>query len=291
MILVVGEILFDVFPDYKKIGGAPFNFAVHMKRFGFPVRFISRVGDDEEGREIIKYIERYGFNSSDIQVDPDYPTGRVLVGIDEMGVPDFQILEDAAYDRIDLQSPLLKKDAELIYYGSLIQRTVNSSSQLYRLLDSLDSQVVRFCDINLRKKCFSRESVIRSMEKADVLKLNYDELNYVKGITGFEGGDRDLYNYFSEEFSVHRIAVTNGPDESVLFDRGILVSGKPQSPAEMKDTVGAGDSFAAVLAAGLLNGLDMEEILFRALKFSSYICSIEGAIPEDKNYYKKIGIN
>ena len=126
MILSIGEILVDIFPNYERIGGAPFNFAYHMKKFGFPTRFISRIGCDETGENINRFISESGFDKKDIQLDADHPTGRVQVQLNEKGIPDFEILKDVAYDHISFDTVInncKENPPEFVYFGSLIQRT------------------------------------------------------------------------------------------------------------------------------------------------------------------------
>ena len=125
MILALGEILFDIFPDYRRLGGAPFNFAFHLKQLGFPVRFVSRVGEDRNGKEIRAAVKAHGFNPADLQVDSRHATGTVAVSLNDTGVPTFDILPNVAYDHIDFTPAVgsLLEDCALIYFGTLIQRT------------------------------------------------------------------------------------------------------------------------------------------------------------------------
>jgi len=230
MILVVGEILYDVFPDYKRLGGAPFNFAFHLKNLGFPVRFVSRVGNDADGKDIIGKLEQFGFNLDDIQIDPTRPTGSVQVRLDENGVPNFKITPDVAYDYIEFErkvhAPLIQT-SELIYYGSLVQRKAPGFKTIQAILTRKSPSARCFYDINLRPACYNHAVVLTSLSQTNVLKIN-----------------------------------------------------------KIIDSVGAGDAYAAMLAAGILRQWHPETIVHRASLFASQICKIEGAIPESVSFYE-----
>ena len=146
MVIVLGEILIDVFPDDRRIGGAPFNFAFHLKQMGVPVRFITRVGDDADGRQILARLRSAGFETADVQIDPHHPSGTVRVALDDDGVPRFTICEDVAYDHLDLTAaPTADRHApRMIYFGSLVQRTDGGHRQVRGFLDSCDESAVRF---------------------------------------------------------------------------------------------------------------------------------------------------
>jgi fructokinase len=138
MILALGEILFDVFPDYRRLGGAPFNFAFHLKQLGFPVRFVSRVGKDRNGKEIRAAVKAHGFSPADLQIDSRYATGTVAVSLNDTGVPTFDILPNVAYDYIDFTPAVgsLLEDCTLIYFGTLIQRTERGFKNLQNILSA-----------------------------------------------------------------------------------------------------------------------------------------------------------
>lgn len=178
MILVIGEILFDIFPSYRRLGGAPFNFAFHLKKLGFPVRFFSRVGADKEGRDILNFLKSCGFDVGDIQIDPDYKTGQVTIEIDEKEEHHFYICKNVAYDHVQFTprlKALLEKKLDLIYFGTLIQRTIEGFSTIQRILSQRQTTTT-FCDLNLRPECWTMTSVNASLNQADILKLNHEEL-------------------------------------------------------------------------------------------------------------------
>jgi len=173
VILVIGEILFDVFPNYRRLGGAPFNFAYHLKNFGFNVRFISRIGMDEPGREILYELELTRFNLDDIQIDEDHPTGSVSVQLDQSGAPQFDIIPDVAYDYIDFipeyHSSLINT-AQMVYFGTLVQRSKAGCDNLQAFISRNGPETINFYDINLRPRCYSNVIIEKSLLKTDILK-------------------------------------------------------------------------------------------------------------------------
>ncbi|MFP4225848.1 MAG: PfkB family carbohydrate kinase [Desulfobacterales bacterium] len=289
MILVTGELLVDIFPDYKRIGGAPFNFAYHLKNFGMPVRFVSRLGRDAYGDEILSMLSRNRFDASDIQMDETHATGQVHVSFDRAGNPEFDIMADAAFDYIDF-TPYQELPAKpvLVYFGTLIQRTEGGSARLQAFLDGLDPDVPCFYDINLRQGTHQPKVINHSLRKADIVKLNEDELDYIRREI-LQTDDRTEAGVFAlmAQYNIDVLSLTRGSEGSELFigdHEHFSVSATNVDP--IVDTVGAGDAYAAVLALGYLRGWHPERILSHATMFSASICRIEGAVPEDTAFYQ-----
>ncbi len=289
MIFVIGELLVDIFPDYKRIGGAPFNFAYHLKNFGMPVRFLSRIGQDAYGEEILSMLARNQFNASDIQKDPDHPTGQVLVSFDGAGNPEFDIMPDVAYDYIDF-SPYQSMEASLdmVYFGTLIQRSADGFSRVQAFLDSLDSETPCFYDVNLRQGLRQPKVINYSLKKADIVKLNEEELEYISReiIQTDEKTEAAAFSMMAQ-YNIQVLSLTRGHEGSELFLSShdhFSVSATDVEP--IVDTVGAGDAYAAVLALGHLRGWPPEKILSNATMFSASICRIEGAVPENITFYQ-----
>jgi fructokinase len=287
VIVVIGEILIDKFPNYERIGGAPFNFAYHLKMLGFSVRFITRVGDDRNGRRIVDKLKQSGFDRRDIQIDAGRPTGTVRVKLDHQGVPHFDICEDVAYDYLDLDIDL-PPDAgapKMIYFGTLLQRTDAARRQVKGFLKRYGDGAARFCDINMRPPHVNAQAVIESLRQADLLKLNQDELTDIQGrLTGPQGA-ADFIPWLMETFAIGAVALTRGSRGSSFFTRDGQISSPAVLEADVIDTVGAGDGFAAILAAGYLRGVSWAEILAQASRFAAHICRIPGAIPDDDAFY------
>lgn len=289
MILVIGEILFDVFPEYKRLGGAPFNFAFHLKNFGFNVRFISRIGMDDAGKEILHKLELARFNLDDIQVDNDHQTGSVNVRLDNYGTPEFDIVPDVAYDYIELIPRYhldLIKEARMIYFGSLVQRSESGHKNLQAFISRDSSETLKFCDINLRPGCYSDDVIEKSLRKTNILKLNNDELGKLAKIMSFKKNKDAVVHYLMKTYSIRRVALTKGELGSELFTNHGSFSADPAPAIRIVDSVGAGDAYAAMLAAGLLKNWQPKEILERASQFSSRICEVKGAIPESPSFYE-----
>jgi fructokinase len=289
MILVVGEILYDLFPDYKRLGGAPFNFAFHLKNLGFPVRFISRVGKDADGKDILGKLEQFGFNLNDIQIDPSHPTGSVQVRLDEHGVPNFKITPDVAYDYIEfvreIHAPLIDK-SELIYFGSLVQRSELGHSNIQTILSRKTPSARSLYDINLRPKCYSDAVVMASLSQTNVLKINNEECDEVRRILQYQKDPDTFMQYLMVRYPLEIVSLTKGDQGSVIYTPNGSYEVKTTKIENVVDSVGAGDAYAAMLAAGVLGKWLPDNILHRASLFASQICTIEGAIPGSSLFYE-----
>ena len=286
MVVVIGEILIDIFPGYERIGGAPYNFACHLKQLGFPVRFFTRVGKDPYGDRILDRLKPTGFDLADVQIDPVHATGTVQVALDADGVPHFTICEKVAYDFLDLTGIAANGlAAAMIYFGSLLQRTDGGRRQVQALLSAVPAQTFAFCDINLRPPHVSGQAVAESLRHADLLKLNEEELAAIQ--KDFDGPTtvKDCLAWLTDTFDVQTVALTRGSRGSCLHQGGTLIDVPAENPPRIVDTVGAGDGFAAVLAAGLLRHYPLKQTADLATRFASRICGIPGAVPDDPGFY------
>ncbi|MFP4446309.1 MAG: carbohydrate kinase family protein [Desulfosudaceae bacterium] len=290
MIVSCGEVLFDIFPDSSRLGGAPFNFSCHLARLGHTVRFLSRVGEDDNGQKIMTCIRQYGLNTYDVQIDPVRPTGYVSVSLDATGVPDFEIVPDVAYDHLEFSDHmrrLMRLPPALFYFGTLVQRAPASRQTLQRLFDQKDEKTTFFYDVNLRRDCYTWEIIENSLRYTDILKLNEEELDTIKEMTGFQKNETDFIAYLLEEYRLSLIALTRGNAGSALYAPEAAHETAAVVPDTPVDTVGAGDAFAAVLAAGYLRGLPLPQTLEAASAFAADVCTIAGAVPEDDSFYDK----
>ncbi len=289
MILVVGEILYDVFPNYKRMGGAPFNFAFHLKNLGFPVRFVSRVGNDVDGKDIIGKLEQFDFNLDDIQIDPSHPTGSVQIRLKENGVPNFKITPDVAYDYLEfvrkIHVPMIRKSA-LIYFGSLIQRSPSGFNNIQAILSHRPPSARCFYDINLRPACYRDAVVMTSLSQSNVLKINNEEYDKVRHILQYKKDPDTFIQYLMDAYPLEVISLTKGDRGSEIYTPTGCFEIGTKKIENVVDSVGAGDAYAAMLAAGLLERWRPEIILRRATAFASRICQVEGAIPESKSFYE-----
>ena len=289
MVLVIGEILFDVFPDYRRLGGAPFNFAYHLKNFGFNVRFISRIGMDDAGKEILHRLELAGFNLDDIQIDDVHPSGSVKVKLDKSGAPQFDIISEVAYDYIEFLPEYhanLTNEARIIYFGSLVQRSVAGCENLQAFISRNASKKQNLYDINLRPGCYSNDIIEKSLLKTDILKLNTGELEKLMQMRSLKMENEQFVHYLMETHSIQTVSLTKGELGSELFTNHGSFSSDSADVIKVVDSVGAGDAYAAMLAAGMLKNWPPQEILERASLFASRICEIKGAIPESSLFYE-----
>jgi len=289
VISVIGEILFDEFPNYRRLGGAPFNFAYHLKNFGFNVRFVSKIGMDDAGKEILHKLELARFNLDDIQVDEDHPTGSVNVQLDKSGAPQFDIISDVAYDYIEFipeyHSNIINA-AQMIYFGSLIQRSKAGYENLQTFITRNSSETLNFYDINLRPGCYNNAIIEKSLTKTDILKLNISELGKLKQMLSLKVSNDDLVYHLMETQSISTVSLTKGESGSELFTNQGCFNSETARAIKVVDSVGAGDAYAAMLAAGLLEKWRPEEIVERASLFAARVCEIKGAIPDSASFYE-----
>lgn len=289
MILVVGEVLIDRFPAYRRIGGAPLNFAVHLRRLGQSVRLVSRIGKDDDGRCILEHFQRYGLYTDNLQVDDTHITGCVDVSLDNEGIPSFKIVAPAAYDFIDFKGPIVQnlfRDADMVYFGSLAQRTPHGFDQISRMLKSLRPETRRFCDINLRKPYFSAEVISFCLREADILKLNDDELSVIGRLLDLGLTPEEHIARLQDSYRIETLALTHGEKGSTVFYKGRRYESPKPRRITVRDTVGAGDAFAAVFAAGILMNRPVPDILTAATDMASFICGQPGALSERDGVYE-----
>lgn len=286
-ITAFGEILYDIYPDRKRLGGAPFNFIFHVWKLSGKGNLISSVGNDENGREILSFLNSIGFNTDYIYIDKEHPTGTVNVKLDENGIPRFTISPECSYDFLKLtekSKKMLEEETELLYFGTLAQRSTASRNTLEEIfkIDSLKF----FCDLNLRHDFFSKPLVEKSLTVSNVIKLNEEELLKVKSMFGYKGTEKEVIELLSREFDIDLICVTKGAEGALIFD-GENFDFYKSPPRKIVDTVGAGDAFSAILCIGYLKSIDIGKINRTANEFAADICGIEGAIPTDDNLYDK----
>ncbi|MFO7861830.1 MAG: carbohydrate kinase [Desulfosalsimonas sp.] len=292
MILVIGEILVDIFPQYRRIGGAPFNFSYHLQQMGLPVCFISRIGQDNIGKEISDFLWQNRFDAGHIQSDPRHPTGKVMVHPQQGGSHSFEIITDTAYDHIELpDSPdfVNNQTPELIYFGTLVQRTPEMAARLKAFLDNRADSTKCFCDINLRPGCYSTETVLASIDRADILKINDAELIQIRAMFGRDAeSEKDFIAWLMKTHDIEMVSLTMAERGSRLYTPGFCHETRVPDKGPVVDTVGAGDAYAAVVALGYLQNWSPEHILDQAAAFAARICQIQGAIPENRDFYSTL---
>jgi len=291
VILAIGEILYDIFPEYKRLGGAPFNFAFHLKNLGMPVCFVSRIGNDLEGGEIINFLQQHDLPIENIQIDSRHSTGKVLIELDGKGVPAFNILPNVAYDYLEFNTSiafLLNANIRLIYFGTLAQRSDYCFKTIQQILEQRRPATKCLYDINLRPHCFTKQIIVDSLRQCDVLKLNNEELEMLKQMFDFKKSSRAFVEHLMIKYRLEMLCLTKGKNGSELFTLDKHFQAQPAKIDNAADTVGAGDAYTAILSIGYINKWPLELILEKATEFAARICEIKGAIPIDSNFYKKI---
>jgi fructokinase len=276
-VLCVGEILWDALPAGLFLGGAPFNVACHLSAVGVPVSMVSRVGADRLGDEAVRRAQGYGVATDLVQVDPDLPTGLVNATIDESGEAKYVIVDGVAWDAIEPHETLLARaeQAAAIVFGSLAQRQSTTRRTIERLWEG---RALMVFDVNLRPPYEDPAVIRRSLERADVVKVNSGELQRLASWFGLPGGDRESASALSRSFSCPVICVTRGRGGAALW-RDDTWTEHPGFEVEVRDTVGAGDAFLASLLAGLLSGADNETLLEAANRGGADVAAQFGALP------------
>ncbi len=281
IIVGMGEALWDVLPEGKKIGGAPANFAYHVSQFGLPSCGVSAVGEDKLGRELIENFKEKGLNT--IIPEVPYPTGTVQVEVDERGVPQYEIKENVAWDNIPFTPELeaLAHNTRAVCFGSLAQRSIVSRTTINQFLDAMpkgDDHLVVF-DINLRQDFYSYEVLDASMKRCNILKINDEELVIVSRLFNIPGLNlEEICKTLLNIYNLKMLILTCGTNGSYVFTSD-KVSFQPTPKVDVVDTVGAGDSFTGSFIASLLRGKSVEEAHRIAVSVSAYVCTQPGAMP------------
>ncbi|MDD5460952.1 MAG: PfkB family carbohydrate kinase [Methylococcales bacterium] len=283
LIHIFGEVLFDHFPDGSRIlGGAPFNVAWHLQAFGLAPRFISRIGDDPSGHEIVALMDCWGMSREALQTDCEHPTGSVRVLI-RGGEPHYEIVDGCAYDFIDGKVLEEKNTGGILYHGSLAVRNPVAREALQ--IAKARHQGKIFVDVNLRPPWWQPETLLPLLHDADWVKLNEAELAELCP------GDADLetaMQSFCAQFNLETLVVTRGEKGAVACDnRKHFVAIEPPASTTVVDTVGAGDAFAALLLLGLNKKWSLEVTLEQAQAFASAMVGRRGATVVDKEFYRE----
>lgn len=277
----MGEALWDILPEGKKIGGAPANFAYHVSQFGLPSCVVSAVGADTFGKELLENFTSKGLNHLIPEVP--YPTGTVQVEIDPAGIPQYEIKENVAWDNIPYTPQLhaLAQKTKAVCFGSLAQRNVVSRDTINRFLDAMPRTADSFIvfDVNLRQGFYDKEILCNSMQRCNVLKINDEELVIISRMFGYPGIDlQDKCWILLGKYNLRMLILTCGINGSYVFTPG-NVSFQPTPHVEVADTVGAGDSFTAAFIASILRGKSVSEAHSLAVRTSAYVCTRNGAMP------------
>lgn len=278
-IIGLGEILWDMLPTGKQLGGAPANFAYHVCRLGGNGWAVSAISDDELGREIKNTLSTKKLNT--ILEEVNEPTGTVQVTLNAAGVPTYDITEGVAWDHIPFTERIgdLAKETSAVCFGTLAQRSPESRATIHKFIESMPAGSLKVFDINLRQKYYDEKIISDSLRLADILKINDEELEIVSRMLCLSGTSEERCRAISREFNLKFVILTMGGDGSkvILEDRVHL-----STPGKINivDTVGAGDSFTAAFMLAYLRGESIEKAHTLATEVSSYVCTKAGAMPE-----------
>jgi len=279
-IVGVGEVLWDLLPDGRQLGGAPANFAYHARSLGLDAAVISSVGDDEPGSDLLDQLQRLDVPVDLVTQNSGLPTGTVSVTLNGQGVPHYAIHEPVAWDRI--QSTELAREsvrnAQVVCFGSLAQRSQLSRETIQNLVLAAPPAALRVFDINLRQQFYSLSIIEQSLKLANVLKLNDAELTVLASMFDLGGSVKAQLAKLATQFALHTVALTCGEKGSLLYHRGCWSECSVQ-PVIVADTVGAGDAFTAALVKGLLLGIAPDKINSAANEIARHVCSCVGATP------------
>ena len=269
----LGEALWDVLPEGKKLGGAPANFAYHAGQFGLETLAISALGEDALAEETLGALKEHGLNYLMPRVP--YPTGTVQVTLSGDGIPAYEIKEGVAWDNIPYTPEIAEvaKSCRAVCFGSLAQRNVTSWATIRQFLDNTPDDCLKIFDI------YTKDVIEESFKRCNILKINDEELVVIKRMYGYDDLDmRDICTRILDEYQLKMLVLTCGTNGSYVFAPG-LTSFQETPKVKVADTVGAGDSFTGSFCAAILNGKPMEQAHRIAVEVSAYVCTQNGAMP------------
>lgn len=278
-IIGLGEILWDMLPTGKQLGGAPANFAYHVCRLGGNGWAVSAISDDELGREIKNTLSTKKLNT--ILEEVNEPTGTVQVTLNATGVPTYDITEGVAWDHIPFTERIgdLAKETSAVCFGTLAQRSPESRATIHEFIENMPDGSLKVYDINLRQNYYDEKIISDSLRLADILKINDEELDIVSKMLSLSGTQEERCRAISRAFNLKFVILTKGGDGSeVVLEDKVHIS-RP-GKIDIVDTVGAGDSFTAAFILAYLRGESLEKAHTLATEVSSYVCTKAGAMPE-----------
>jgi fructokinase len=282
VVVGIGELLWDLLPEGKELGGAPANFAYHAQSLGAAASVVSCVGEDDPGGEILDRLGEQGLDLRYVAVTSEHPTGTVSVELDGKGKPKFTIHQNVAWDYIPSSSEQIRLAgrADAVCFGSLAQRSPVSRRTIRLFLEGTRPDVcLRVFDINLRQSYYSRDLIRESLTLCNVLKLNDEEITVVSELLSLKGSESERVGQIVKEYSLRVVAVTKGERGSSVYTPDGKTEHPGFPPERIVDTVGAGDSYTASMVMGLLRGESLGTICENANRLASYVCSQKGAMP------------
>lgn len=288
VIVGLGEILWDIFPERRVLGGAPANFAFHVSQFGFDGYAVSAIGDDELGDAILANLEDKGLRY--LLEKTSYPTGTVDVKVNRRGIPEYDIHKNVAWDNIPFteNTSELAKIAEAVSFGSLAQRSLVSRKSIKSFLAAMPKGSLKIFDINLRQNFYTKEIIHESLELANMLKINDEEVIVLADLYGWKGrNEQDICKDILDQYKLDIVILTKGTEGSFVFTRK-ETSFQHTPKVHVADTVGAGDSFTAAFVSSYLNGDRIVDAHQLAMEVSAYVCTQHGAMPPLPDAYREL---
>ncbi|MBI0401850.1 carbohydrate kinase family protein [Cyclobacterium marinum] len=277
-IICFGEMLWDVFPKESIAGGAPMNVALHLHHLGLDVKMISKIGDDKPGRKLLTFTEKYGLTQDLIQVDKEFPTGSVLVNDGDKENIKYEIVKPVAWDHIQWNQQIDRecRIADALIFGSLAAREVESRETLFKMLDT---PALKILDINLRPPFYTADLLDKLLTKADILKINEDELTLLANFYDLPNQMDAALEKLSELFSFELVCITLGSKGAAIYQDGEIIN-HPGYPVEVKDTVGSGDAFLAGFIYKYLGKESLEKTLDFACALGALVATFKGGTPQ-----------
>ncbi|MCB9317474.1 MAG: carbohydrate kinase [Lewinellaceae bacterium] len=277
-IICFGEVLWDLLPTGRIAGGAPMNVAFHANQLGLDAHMISKVGDDELGQELKRFLTGKGVSTDMIQTDETFPTGIVKVTLENNSSPSYEIVSPVAWDFIEIQESIKKavSEADALVFGSLAARTERTKKTLFEYLEAASRRVF---DVNLRAPFFSQSLIETLLAKADIVKMNDEELARIAAWQGVEGAEKSQLKFVKNKFGLELIILTKGKDGAMCLNDSGLHS-HPGFRITVQDTIGSGDAFLAAFLSRYLNGAAPPECLTFAGAVGALVATREGGTPE-----------
>lgn len=279
-IIGIGELLWDMLPVGPRMGGAPANFACHVKALGADAAVISRVGADDSGARLLVKLQALGVSVEGITEDPVNPTGSVMVDLGSDGQPRFEISREVAWDHLQANPDQIRmiRTADAICFGSLGQRSAASRAAIRKLVAAAHPGALLVFDVNLRGDYFTSEILDDSLALANICKLSDAELPRIAELLGLTGSIPSQLETLLDSYGLKLVVYTRGAGGSLLYN-GREWSEHPGLATQVCDTIGAGDSFTAAVTMGLLHGWSLPSISHTANEIAAHVCSCDGAVP------------
>ena len=280
IVVGIGELLWDMLPTGKKIGGAPVNFVYHAAMNGSEGYVITAIGNDTYGDEILSEIEKYGVNV--ILNRNSYPTGLVNVSLDLSGIAEYDIVENSAWDYLEPNEKAydIIRRCDCVCFGTLAQRNHVSRQAILDILSIAPNTAIKFFDINLRQHYFDKEIILNSLSAATILKLNNDELRVIGQMLDISEAEDSIADRLIRDHDLQYLILTCGDSYSKIYSKSGEMSHLITPKVRVSDTIGAGDSFSGTFISEILNGTDMREAHQKAVDISAWVCTQSGAFPK-----------